>query len=118
MMEATRRESHESVHIALMPEPQPSLINAELERRMDVAQRIVGLVRSMRAKTNLKTRQPLSRIAVPASADIRRLIEQMTDVIIEEVNVKRIELVDESSSIVRKTANPNFKVLGPKFGKN
>jgi isoleucyl-tRNA synthetase len=117
LMDATHREPYESVHIAPMVESRKELIDAELERRMDVAQRIVGLVRSMRAKTNLKVRQPLSRIAVPASADVRRLIEQMNDVIIEELNVKTIEFVDESSPIVRKTANPNFKQLGPKFGK-
>ena len=76
---------------------------------MDVAQRVVGLVRSMRAKTNLKTRQPLSRIAVPASAETRRLIEQMNDVILEEINVKAIEFIDESSPIVRKTATAEFQ---------
>jgi isoleucyl-tRNA synthetase len=85
---------------------------------MNIAQRVVGLVRSMRAKTNLKVRQPLARIAVPASPETRRLIEQMNDVILEELNVRKIEFVDESSPIVRKTANPNFKALGPKFGKN
>ena len=89
----------------------------ELERRMDVAQRVVGLVRSMRAKTNLKTRQPLARIAIPASPETRQLIEQMNDVILEEINVKAIEFIDESSPIVRKTATANFKIIGPKFGK-
>ena len=84
---------------------------------MDVVQRIVGLVRSMRQKTSLKTRQPLSRIAIPASEETRRLIEQMNDVILEEINVKTIEFIDESSPIVRKTATANFKVIGPKFGK-
>jgi isoleucyl-tRNA synthetase len=118
LIEPTRRENHESVHIAMMPEPQKEWINEELEQRMDVAQRVVGLVRSMRAKTSLKTRQPLSRIAIPTSSQVRRLIEQMNDVILEEVNVKSIEFVDESSPIVRKSASPNFKVIGPKFGKN
>src|SRR5207248_3676926 len=88
-----------------------------LENRMDVVQRIVGLVRSMRQKTSLKTRQPLSRIAIPASEETRRLIEQMNDVILEEINVKAIEFIDESSPIVRKTATANFKIIGPKFGK-
>src|SRR5262249_22684144 len=69
-------------------------------------------------KTNLKTRQPLARIAVPASAETRRLIEQMNDVILEEINVKAIEFIDESSPIVRKTATANFKIIGPKFGKS
>src|SRR5207247_4981618 len=93
------------------------LIQPELESRMDAAQRVVGLVRSMRSKNSLKTRQPLSRIAIPASPETRRLIEQMNDVILEEINVKTIEFIDESSPIVRKTATANFKVIGPKFGK-
>src|SRR5262245_34557117 len=118
LMEQTRREASESVHISTIPDCRKELIDELLESRMDVAQRVVGLVRSMRAKTNLKTRQPLSRIAIPASPEIRRLVEQMNDVILEELNVKAIEFVDESSPIVRKTANPNFKVIGPKFGKN
>jgi isoleucyl-tRNA synthetase len=117
LMAGARREPYESVHIAPMAEARQELINPELERRMDIAQRIVGLVRSMRAKTNLKVRQPLSRIAIPASGEVRRLIEDMRDVILEEINVKAIEFVDESSPVVRKTASPNFKVLGPKFGK-
>jgi len=118
MMAATRIEPYESVHIAPMPEPRLELIDVDLENRMEVAQRIVGLVRSMRSRTNLKTRQPLPRIAIPASGELRALIEQMNDVILEEVNVKTIEFVDESSPIVRKTATPNFKIIGPKFGKN
>src|SRR6059058_549652 len=72
----------------------------------------------MRAKTNLKTRQPLLRIAVPASPGTRRLIEQMNDVILEEINVKAIEFIDEASPIVRKTATANFKIIGPKFAKS
>jgi isoleucyl-tRNA synthetase len=118
LMEATGLEAHGSVHIAKMPDAHNELIQSEREARMEVAQRIVGIVRSMRAKTNLKTRQPLSRIAIPAAPAVRQLIEQMNDVILEEINVKRIEFVDESSPIVRKTANPNFKAIGPKFGKN
>jgi len=117
LMSETRRETFESVHIAPMAESRKDVINPELERRMDIAQRVVSIVRMMRAKTNLKTRQPLSRIAIPASPETRRLIEQMNDVILEEINVKRIEFIDESSPIVRKTATPNFKVIGPKFGK-
>jgi len=117
LMSETKRETFESVHIAPMVAPQKDLVNPEMERRMDVAQRVVGIVRSMRAKTNLKTRQPLSRIAVPASSETRRLIEQMNDVILEEINVKAIEFIDESSPIVRKTATANFKIIGPKFGK-
>jgi len=118
LMSETQRESFESVHIAPMVASKKEFINQELERRMDIAQRVVGIVRAMRAKTNLKTRQPLTRIAIPASAETRRLIEQMNDVILEEINVKAIEFIDESSPIVRKTATGNFKIIGPKFGKS
>ena len=117
LMSETHRERFESVHIAPMVASSEKLINPDLERRMDVAQRVVGIVRTMRANTNLKTRQPLTRIAVPASDETRRLIEQMNDVILEEINVKRIEFIDESSPIVRKTATANFRIIGPKFGK-
>jgi isoleucyl-tRNA synthetase len=117
LMSETHREPFESVHTARMMECRKELIVPELENRMDVVQRVVGLVRSMRAKTNLKTRQPLKRIAIPVSAETRRLIEQMSDVILEEINVKAIEFIDESSPIVRKTATANFKIIGPKFGK-
>ena len=117
LMADTRREAFESVHIAPMVVSKKERIDAELERRMDAAQRVVGLVRTMRAKTNLKTRQPLARIAIPASPETRQLIEQMNEVIVEEINVKAIEFIDESSPIVRKTATANFKIIGPKFGK-
>jgi len=117
LMSETHRERFQSVHIAPMVASYEKLINPELERRMDVAQRVVSIVRTMRANTNLKTRQPLARIAVPASDETRHLIEQMNDVILEEINVKRIEFIDESSPIVRKTATANFRIIGPKFGK-
>ena len=117
LMADTRRETFESVHIAPMVVSKKERIDAELERRMDAAQRVVGLVRTMRAKTNLKTRQPLARIAIPASPETRQLIEKMNEVILEEINVKTIEFIDESSPIVRKTATANFKIIGPKFGK-
>src|SRR5215813_443451 len=117
LMADTRRETFESVHIAPMVASKTEFIQTELEERMDMAQRVVSIVRTMRAKTNLKTRQPLARIAIPASPGTRRLIEQMNDVILEEINVKAIEFIDESSPIVRKTATANFKIIGPKFGK-
>ena len=117
LMNVTKREPYESVHIAPMIASDRSLIDPELEKRMDIAQRVVGLVRAMRAKTNLKTRQPLLRVAIPASPETKRLIEHMTAVILDEINVKAIEFIDESSPIVRKTATANFKIIGPKFGK-
>jgi isoleucyl-tRNA synthetase len=114
----TRREPFESVHLALMPEADPTAIDAALESRMERAQRIVELVRAMRMKSNLKVRQPLKRIILPVSGDIERQeIEQMEEVILDEINVKAIEFVSDDSGVVKKKAKANFKSIGPKFGK-
>jgi isoleucyl-tRNA synthetase len=86
---------------------------------MEKAILIVGLVRAMRMKANLKVRQPLSKILIPVSSDKERdRINKMRDVILEEINVKGIEFVTEESGIVKRKAKPNFKTLGPKFGKS
>lgn len=107
-----------SVHLESLPEPDASAIDAELERRMERAIRIVGLVRAMRMKSNLKVRQPLQKIIVPVkSAADQRELERMQDVILEEINVKSVEYVTDESSIIKKKAKPNFKSIGPKFGK-
>jgi isoleucyl-tRNA synthetase len=86
---------------------------------MSMAQKIVYLVRTMRVKFNLKTRQPLKQILVPVLSDAEReKIGRMKNIILEEVNVKELNFVDESSGVIKKKAKANFKVLGPKFGKD
>jgi isoleucyl-tRNA synthetase len=86
---------------------------------MDVALEIVGLTRVMRMKANLKVRQPLHKIMIPVlSSKMNEEIELMADVIKEEINVKEIEYVTEESGILKKKAKPNFRILGPKYGKN
>ena len=117
LMEATGRESHPSIHVAPMIEPRSERIDEDLERRMELAQRVVFLVRSMRSRSGLKVRQPLTRIAIPVSDDVRDLIERTRDVILEEINVKEIEFIDDDSPLVQKSATPNFRRLGPRFGK-
>ncbi len=113
-----QREQVESVHLSLLPEPDDRKIDPELEERMERAMTIVGLVRAMRMKANLKVRQPLSKILIPVSSDKERIrVDKMRDVILEEINVKGIEFVTEESGIVKRKAKPNFKTLGPKFGK-
>ncbi|MBX2991613.1 MAG: isoleucine--tRNA ligase [Bacteroidetes bacterium] len=115
----TKRQTEESVHLAMMPEVEGSSIDAELESKMERAQLIVELVRSMRMKSNLKVRQPLKRIILPvANEQERSLVEQVKDVILEEINVKAIEFVTDDSGIVKKKAKANFKSIGPKFGKS
>jgi len=115
----TRREEHESVHLATVPAADPAAIDVALETRMERAERIVMLVRAMRMKSNLKVRQPLRRIILPiADERERHEVQRMEDVILEEINVKGIEYVTDDSGIVHKRAKANFKSIGPKFGKS
>ena len=85
---------------------------------MDVAQKVVSLTRAMRAKNNLKVRQPLRKIMVVVDSSKRAALEEMKDVILEEVNIKELIVLKNDAEIVNKTAKPNFKSIGPKFGKN
>ncbi|MFA7627231.1 MAG: isoleucine--tRNA ligase, partial [Candidatus Kapaibacterium sp.] len=109
-----------SIHLTDMPVENNTLIDTELERRMDAAQKITSLARSLREKANLKVRQPLRRILIPVNNPTeRRDIQAVGDIIVEEINVKNIEFItDNDSDIVRKVAKPNFKVIGKKFGKS
>ncbi len=110
-------ENHSSVHLAPMFEPSEELIDTDLERRMQVAQKVVFLVRSMRSRNGLKVRQPLARISIPVSDSLRKLVTDSRDVILDEINVKEIEFVAEDSPLIERTATPNFRQLGPRFGK-
>lgn len=115
----TQREGIESVHLAHLPAPEEHLIDSELESRMERAEKIVMLVRSMRMKSNLKVRQPLKRIILPITDEKERdIVHRMESVILDEINVKKIEYVNDESGIVKKSAKANFKSIGPKFGKS
>jgi isoleucyl-tRNA synthetase len=115
---ATKKESHESVHLALLPEADENIIDSALEARMDRAIKIVGIVRAMRMKSNLKVRQPLKKIILPIAEEKHKSeVMAMESVILEEINVKAIEFVGDDSGIVTKKAKPNFRTLGQKFGK-
>ncbi len=115
----TKREPHESVHLALMPDVELNAVDLGLEVKMERARKIVELVRAMRMKSNLKVRQPLRRIILPiVSEKERHEVELMQDVILDEINVKEIEFVTDDSGIVKKRAKANFKSIGPKFGKS
>jgi len=111
----TKKENYESVHLADFP--QSSYFDKELEEKMDIAQRVVYLTRSIRAKHNLKVRQPLRKIMVAVDKEKQDALRKMQDVILEEVNIKELIVLEDDSSIVNKTAKPNFKVIGPKYGK-
>jgi isoleucyl-tRNA synthetase len=110
----------ESVHLADWPVTDENCIDAALEERMKKAQIITSLVRTMREKAAIKVRQPLKRILlVAAEPGSRAAYELVSDIIKEEVNVQKIEYVeDEDGSVISKKAKPNFKTLGPRFGKD
>ncbi len=109
----------ESVHLSDFPVYDASMVDADLERKMQKAQTISSMVLSLRKKEMIKVRQPLHRIMIPVlDVQDRKDIEAVADLIKSEVNVKKIELLDDASGILVKKIKPNFKVLGPKFGKN
>ncbi len=109
-----------SIHLTDYPTIEDSDIDVDLERKMDMAQKIVYLARSLREKAKIRTRQPLQRILVPViSPQDRRDIQLVEDIIKEELNIKAVEFVNEdTASIVQRSAKGNFKVIGKKFGKS
>ena len=119
LIQTTQKEHFESVHLANFPVFDASMVNEELESKMQKAQTISSLVLSIRQKEKIKVRQPLQRIMIPVlDQNQRHEIEAVADLIKSEVNVKEIELLDDASGILVKRIKPNFKVLGPKFGKD
>ncbi|HLG32254.1 MAG TPA: isoleucine--tRNA ligase [Ignavibacteriaceae bacterium] len=111
----TKKEKFESIHLSNFPEIKT--IDKNLELKMDIAQQVVFITRAMRAKANLKVRQPLKKIMVVADKNNREALRLMKDVILEEVNIKELIVLEEDSEVVKKSAKPDYKVLGPKFGK-
>lgn len=113
------QEKAESVHLSEFPQANPGLIDKDLETKMAKAQTISSLVLSIRQKEKIKVRQPLQRIMIPVlDAGERNAIEAVADLIKSEVNVKEIELLDDASDILVKRIKPNFKTLGPRYGKD
>ena len=115
----TSKNDFSSVHLGEFPKADVSLIDASLERKMQKAQAISSMVLSLRKKEMIKVRQPLQRIMIPVlDQQDKEDIKAVSNLIISEVNVKEIELITDASGILIKNIKPNFKVLGPKFGKN
>lgn len=107
-----------SVHLTLFPVADENLIDKELEARMQMAQKVTSMVLALRRKMNIKVRQPLQSIMVPVVDDEqKRHIEAVKDLILNEVNVKEIKLLDSTTGFLVKKVKCNFKLLGPKFGK-
>ncbi|MFN5876558.1 MAG: class I tRNA ligase family protein, partial [Ignavibacteria bacterium] len=106
-----------SVHCIILQSCDENVIDSDLEHRMMQAQQIVSLARSLREKAKIKTRQPLRRILLPVdSPAMRRQLQTVEDIIKEEINVKEIEYVSDDTNIVRRSARPNFKIIGKKYG--
>ena len=112
-------ESEESVHLSNFPVADRTYINEMLEHKMHKAQTISSLVLSLRQREKIKVRQPLQKIMIPVlEASQKEEILAVSDLIKSEVNVKEIELIDEGSGILVKQIKPDFKKLGPRFGKD
>jgi isoleucyl-tRNA synthetase len=116
---ATESEKYDSVHLAKFPVSVENYVNKMLESKMQKAQTISSLVLSLRKKEMIKVRQPLQKVMIPVLDENQRLqIEAVSDLIKAEVNVKEILLLDDASGVLVKHIKPNFKALGPRFGKD
>jgi isoleucyl-tRNA synthetase len=113
----TSRIETDSVHLTDFPKANELYIDKNLEERMELAQRISSMVLSLRKKTSIRVRQPLNKIMVPVlNAQFRKNIQSIKSLILSEVNVKELEFMEDESMLVKKI-KPNFKTLGPKYGK-
>jgi isoleucyl-tRNA synthetase len=116
---ATQSEKFDSVHLAEFPKHVENFVNKMLESKMQKAQTISSLVLSLRKKEMIKVRQPLQKVMIPVLDERQRLeIEAVSDLIKAEVNVKEILFLDDASGVLVKQIKPNFKTLGPRFGKD
>jgi isoleucyl-tRNA synthetase len=114
----TGRYKEDSVHLVSFPEYDESLIDSELEERMEIAQKISSMILGLRRKVSIKVRQPLAKIMVPVTEkSFKQKFEAVRDLILAEVNVKEVEYIDDTSSILVKKIKPDFKTLGPRYGK-
>ncbi len=114
----TGRHKENSVHLALFPGYDESLIDKLLEEKMDIAQKISSMILGLRRKVSIKVRQPLARIMLPVpDKNFRSKFEAVRDLILAEVNVREVEYIDDTASILVRKIKPNFKTLGPKYGK-
>ncbi len=117
LTQATGRDNVDSVHLTRFPKADETLIDANLEQRMEVAQRITSMVLALRRKVNIKVRQPLQAIMIPANDDNqKKLILAVKDLIMNEVNVKELRFVETSGVLVKKV-KCNFRTMGKKYGK-
>jgi isoleucyl-tRNA synthetase len=116
--EVSGKNTCESVHLALFPEYDESLVDKDLEERMSLAQQVSSMILALRRKVNIKVRQPLSRIMVPVlDSSLRGKLEAVRSLILNEVNVKDMEFLTDTEGVLIKKIKPNFKSLGSRYGR-
>jgi isoleucyl-tRNA synthetase len=107
-----------SVHLSDFPAVNEKAIDLDLEQRMEIAQQVSSMVLSLRKKEQIKVRQPLQKLMIPIlNSTFKRQLQEVADLILSEVNVKEIEYLEDTSGVLVKSIKPNFKTLGPKYGK-
>ena len=112
------KNSASSIHLSDFPKSDTSVIDKDLERKMQMAQNVTSLALSLRKKERLRVRQPLQKIMIPIlNAKMQEDIDGVSTIILSEINVKEIEFLGKDSDVLTKQIKPNFKTLGPKFGK-
>ena len=117
-LNAVSGKYRDSVHLCAFPTADASLIDGELEDTMSIAQRVSSMVLALRRKVNIKVRQPLTKILIPVLDEkTGRHIEKVRSLIMNEVNVKEVELITNTMGLITKRIKPNFKTLGPRYGK-
>jgi isoleucyl-tRNA synthetase len=115
----TEKGSTDSIHLSEFPKVNEDWIDKDLEEKMQLAQSACSLILSLRQKEKLKVRQPLQKALIPIdSPKVKKNLTEMEEIILREVNIKELDLLEDSSNVLVKQIKPNFKALGPKFGKN
>mgnify|MGYP002629915583 FL=1 len=120
-VDLTAMDAHapDSVHLTDFPVYQPELIDQELQHQINTARTLTSLALSLRKKEQIKVRQPLQKLIIPVKNEIeKQRVAKIQDQLLSEVNVKSIELLDDASTLLVKEIKPNFKNLGPKYGKD
>lgn len=119
LKETTALGGLQSVHLTSYPKVDVSAIDESLEKEMLIAQRVSSLVLGLRRKVNIKVRQPLQRLMIPVlSNEFEEQFAAIKDLVLSEVNVKEVAFLKEDSDVLKKNIKPNFKTLGPKYGKD
>jgi isoleucyl-tRNA synthetase len=114
----TQKEISQSVHLSDFPAYNEQLVDKDLEEKMDIAQKTSSMILALRRKEKLKVRQPLAKIIIPVlNPRFQEQFEAIKNIVLSEVNVKEVEFLTDTSGVIKKKIKPNFKTLGPKFGK-